>query len=564
MHVISERIEPFGWVYGLIYTYPHWLLDVIFYQIHNIFSFEGIYAFTILSGILIYFLIYHTNKKVAKNHIISGIITIASIYMLSGFIAARAQVITFICLILEILFIERYLETGKKRYLIGLIIDPILLANCHAALFPIYFVIFMPYLAEYLIALFIQRKTYRIKHIEKKISKLEQTDNCQKEISEISNQKIQKLKKKLEKIKEEQKISEEKRKEKQQNTKIIIEKNPKMKWLCLIFIICIFTGLVTPIKDIPYTYMIKSIEGNTMNYISEHQPVVLIHDLPLLVILTITAFLLFTNKTKITLRDTFMLVGMTILAIISYKQLPIFIISTMCIINKLALMYIQQTKKNKETNTPPEITESTDTIAIPTNNKFTENEKNDVIEADTKQPQETKPKIPPKPTLKQKLKTIPNKLLTIKGMIYITLVIIIFALLSFRNIVVQDYVDKTNYPIEAAEWIKENLNLEEIRLFNDFNYGSYLLYQDIPVFIDGRADVYDPKFNGKEDDSFLAYMLSTSGQVWYEDVFYNYDITHIITYTASNLNQLIERNENYEMLYQDNNFAIYKIHSKEE
>ena len=556
MQVISERIEPFGWVHGLIYTYPHWLLDVIFYQIHNIFSFEGIYAFTILSGILIYMLIYHTNKKVAKNHIISGIITIASIYILSGFIAARAQVITFICLILEILFIERYLETGKKRYLIGLVLDPILLANCHAALFPIYFVIFMPYLAEYAIAIFIQRKTYRIKHIEKKISKLEQTDNREKETSQISQQKIQKLKKKLEKIKEKQKTSEERSKNKKQNSKIIIEKNKNMKWLCLIFIICIFTGLVTPIKDIPYTYMLKSIEGNTMNYISEHQPVVLIYDIPLLVIFAITAFLLFTNKTKITLRDTFMLVGMTILAIISYKQLPIFLISTMCIINKLILMYIQETKKNRENSSLPETTE------ISTNNDIEQN--NEKMEAEIEQSQELQPKLALKTRLKQKLKTIPQKLLTIKGMIYITLIIIIFALLGFRNIVVQDYVDKTDYPIEAAEWIKENLNLEEIRLFNDFNYGSYLLFQGIPVFIDGRADVYDPKFNGKEDDSFLAYMLSTSGQVWYEDVFYNYDISHIITYTSSNINKLIERNENYEMLYKDNYFAIYKIHSKEE
>ena len=31
MEVIENRIEPFAWQEGMIYTYPHWLLDVVFY-----------------------------------------------------------------------------------------------------------------------------------------------------------------------------------------------------------------------------------------------------------------------------------------------------------------------------------------------------------------------------------------------------------------------------------------------------------------------------------------------------------------------------------------------------
>ena len=81
MSVIEERIEPFAWVDGLIYTYPHWLLDVIFYIIYNTFDFTGIYVFTVLIAIIIYLLIYYTNIKVSKNHIISAVITIISIYL---------------------------------------------------------------------------------------------------------------------------------------------------------------------------------------------------------------------------------------------------------------------------------------------------------------------------------------------------------------------------------------------------------------------------------------------------------------------------------------------------
>ena len=53
--------------------------------------------------------------------------------------------------------------------------------------------------------------------------------------------------------------------------------------------------------------MIKSIQGNTMGYISEHQPVVLIHAVGILAVFVIIGILLFQNKTKIKLQDLFML-----------------------------------------------------------------------------------------------------------------------------------------------------------------------------------------------------------------------------------------------------------------
>ena len=66
INVILERLEPFAWVEGLLYTYPHWALDIIFYQIYSIFDFAGIYVFTVIIGIILYNLIYYTNVKVRK------------------------------------------------------------------------------------------------------------------------------------------------------------------------------------------------------------------------------------------------------------------------------------------------------------------------------------------------------------------------------------------------------------------------------------------------------------------------------------------------------------------
>ena len=493
IQVIENRIEPFAWQEGMMYTYPHWLLDIIFYLIFSTFDIFGIYVFAVISGIIIYLLIYYTNLKVTKNNIISGVITLASIYLLKGYITARAQVITYICCILTILFIEQFLETKKKRYIIGLILVPILLANCHAALFPIYFVLYLPYIVAY-IASFITRKeiyTKLIKIKQKKIEKLNKKDKPKTaKKKEITQKRIIKLEEKL-------------NREDKRDKKVIIKRNKNVKWLIVIFIIAIFTGLLTPLKDIPYTYMIKSIQGNTMGYISEHQPVVLIHAVGILAVFIIIGILLFQNKAKIKLQDLFMLLGMSILALISYKQLPIFLIGIMCIINKMMGIVIND-------------------------------------------------------NIKEKVQKILDKILSIKGMVFTVLIIIIISLLQYKTIATQNYIDNNEYPVLAASWIKGNVDIEKMKLFNDFNYGSYLLFKDIPVFIDGRADAYDPVFNGKQDDIFLDYMKTSSLQVWYEDTFNKYGITHIITKTNSNFNIFLQRNINYKNIYNDGEFSIYE------
>lgn len=519
MQVIQERIEPFSWLDGMKYTYPHWLLDIIFYLIYNIYDFLGIYIFVLIIGILTYMLIYYTNIKVGKNNIISAIITVISIYLMQGFITARAQIITYICCILTVLFIERFIETTKKRYLIGLFLVPILLANCHAALFPIYFVIYLPYIGEYLISYFTKQEIYnkRIQIKEKiiaihkkKIEKNKENKNAKVFNIEKLAVKIEKneakLKKKEQKIEELQtKLQTIKKEEKTKQRKVIIKREENMKWLVIMFIICIFTGLLTPLKDIPYTYMIKSIKGNTMNFISEHQAVDLIHAIPTLVIMLITVALLFSNKIKIRLQDIFMLFGMTILALISYKQFPIFLICTMTIINKLSMQVIPE-------------------------------------------------------KIKEKVTKLIDKILSIKGMIYITLITIAITLWQYKKIAVQNYVDSSEYPVQATKWLKDNYKIDKtkMKLFNDFNYGSYLLFNNIPVFIDGRADAYDPVFNGREEDSFLDYMQTSSLQVWYEDTFEKYEITHIITKTNSNFNIFLQRNIRYNKLYDDGTFIIYE------
>ena len=79
------------------------------------------------------------------------------------------------------------------------------------------------------------------------------------------------------------------------------------------------------------------------------------------------------------------------------------------------------------------------------------------------------------------------------------LLIIFVILINFLKNDDSKYLSTKMYPIKATEYIKENLDYKNIRIFNEYNFGSYLLFNDIKVFIDSRADLYAPEFNKTEE-----------------------------------------------------------------
>ena len=121
-----------------------------------------------------------------------------------------------------------------------------------------------------------------------------------------------------------------------------------------------------------------------------------------------------------------------------------------------------------------------------------------------------------------------------------------------------EIVSNETYPIEAVKYIKENIDIDNMKLFNEYNFGSYLLFQDIPVFIDSRADVYDPKFNGWEDDIFRDFINITAVCNNYEEKLEHYGITHVLIYENSTLDKVLRLDENYNELYKDDEFVLYE------
>ena len=94
-----------------------------------------------------------------------------------------------------------------------------------------------------------------------------------------------------------------------------------------------------------------------------------------------------------------------------------------------------------------------------------------------------------------------------------------------------------------------------MRVYNSYNFGSYLMLHDIPVFIDSRLDVYCSEFN--DTDIFKDFIQASHGEVHYDEVFDKYDFTHILLYKDELLYKYLVKDISYDVIYEDEYFALF-------
>lgn len=499
-HILQNGIDmkdPFSWHENLQYTYPHWLYDVVIYLVYSIGGQVGIYISTIVLSIALGLTMYLVNIKLTKNNLTSFVLTIGAMYLLRNYIAARAQLVTFILFILTVYFIEMFLETKKKRYVVGLIIIPIIIANVHLAVFPFYFVLYLPYIAEYMI--------YILSHTEIIVVNAK-IDRLNKKILKTTNEdEIQKIKDEINRLEQKnEKTINKKEKINANPYKIKIRGNNNVKALIIIMIICLFTGFLTPLGTTPYTYLIKTMQGTTTHNISEHLPLTLVNNLEFMCALVLFIVILTFTDTKIRLSDLFMLGGLIFLTFYTRRQFSMFTLICVIILNRLINALL-----------------------------------------DKYDPEGCKKAI--------------KKMTTITGMIVTICLVLTISVIQYKPKMNDHFIDENSYPVGAATYILENLDIKNIKLYNEYNYGSYLIFRGIPVFIDSRADLYAPEFNPGVE-VFNDYInLSNVDIDNVEEKLDKYGITHMLMYKKSKLRKFVEQNtEKYNLLYEDDNFCLFE------
>ena len=277
--------------------------------------------------------------------------------------------------------------------------------------------------------------------------------------------------------------------------------------------IAALTGFLNPAGTGAYTYLIKTLQGNTTASINEHLPLTLIENKEFAIAIIIYLLVLIFTDVKIRLSDLFMLGGITFLSFNSRRQVSMFAIFCGPILANLIAYLVA----------------------------------------------------------KYDAKTF-NKIEKWVSGWFGTIVVLCLTIIGCTNLIKptlrEDYVDENSYPVEASDWILENLDIENMRLYNEYNYGAYLLHRGIPVFIDSRCDLYTPEFNGEYNKETKEYengrdifsdALNIPGlSVNYKNQFEEYEISHIILYEDSKLAMVLEKDSEYKRIFYEGNFKIFE------
>lgn len=282
-----------------------------------------------------------------------------------------------------------------------------------------------------------------------------------------------------------------------------------LKYLLIPIIFGTLLTFVNPFGYKQILYCAKTLNNSFIkSYISEFQPMTIKNSVGILFygsLLIITLSLIFT-KNKIKLERTLLLLGTTFMSLMSLRHFSLFIIFTIP-----CLEYVEEF--------------------------FT-------ILKDLSYKGITK-------TGKKVLK------ITIISL-YISIYIFLgfFYLFKYNT---NEYLPKSIYPIDSVNYIKENIGNDKL-LFNNYSYGSLLMFNDIKCFIDSRCDLYTKEYN-KDCTVAEDYINAINCTGNYEQILDKYNIEYLLISKNSALGKNIFNNSKYEKIFEDKCSYVIKVNN---
>jgi hypothetical protein len=118
-----------------------------------------------------------------------------------------------------------------------------------------------------------------------------------------------------------------------------------------------------------------------------------------------------------------------------------------------------------------------------------------------------------------------------------------------NTIILNDEEIARVYPVTAVDYL-EQTGLAEMNGYNSYNWGGYLIWRGVPVFVDGRADVYG--------DDFLFYYRRTFeiGEDWQEPL-NAFDVAYVLMERDSPLSVVLLQAEGWQEAYTDDLARVF-------
>lgn len=277
-----------------------------------------------------------------------------------------------------------------------------------------------------------------------------------------------------------------------------------IKIFILTLIMLLFTGLLTPLKLYPYTFFIKSLFNSDYSFILEMKPTTLLYFKYEIILIVIYLLGMYFKILKLKFRDFLIFVGLFLFSIIANRNAIYFLIFMPTIFIKNFNFHINFSS-----------------------NRFLLKTKKIISKINV------------------------NVIMMFCSFVLLIPIYVLIQTMDFKNF---DYGLFT-YPVESVKYIKQNLEYKKIKMYNDFNYGSYLLFNDIPVFIDSRAEVYVSRFNGGKD--IVGDYLDSTKLSKYKEIFNKYDFDCALVYKNSDLEYALIKDSDYDFAFKENDYSLF-------
>ncbi len=112
-----------------------------------------------------------------------------------------------------------------------------------------------------------------------------------------------------------------------------------------------------------------------------------------------------------------------------------------------------------------------------------------------------------------------------------------------------DRVVAETYPSDAVDAILAS-ELADARGFNHYGWGGYLIWRDLPVFIDGRADVYGDEF-------IYFYLQAEDAESNWRDPLDTYEVDYVLLVPDAPLGVVLAEADDWTRWYEDEIAEIF-------
>lgn len=118
-----------------------------------------------------------------------------------------------------------------------------------------------------------------------------------------------------------------------------------------------------------------------------------------------------------------------------------------------------------------------------------------------------------------------------------------------------DYVSRL-FPVKAVDYMQKHGLTEKV--FNHYYWGGYLIFKNVPVFVDGRADVYEMSGEPVFRDTMDAFSArETKKAVDPSDVLDKWGVRTVLVPPECVINIILEKNKKWKEVYRDETAVVY-------